>query len=408
MRKSEGAATPMQMDFNKLDFLLGNEDILKSMPTVPVMPLFSDYVIEFLDRVSKELMGYPNARDYSDVIAFAFWIRKASIIQIANNYPDRNRPIGKGIVFQIAPSNIPVQFAVALVYAMVAGNASIIRVSSKDFPQVRIICDCIQKVLDSDFGRMIPYICVLRYDHDDVITKELTEICDARMIWGGDQTIMNIRRVAPVSPRSIDIGFADRYSISIINAEAYLEKDAEVIATDFYNETYFLDQNACSSPRMVLWMGKQVDEAKERFWKTLGEHVENRYDMVPMSSSDKLLNIAVCAAEYPDIKVVKNDNLLIRIEMPELYVDIMDYKGNSGFFFEHTIKSLDEIAPLLKKECQTITFIGDLEDGIREQIRKTGVRGADRIVPMGHGADISFVWDGLDLPIMLSRKISNN
>ena len=62
----------------------------------------------------------------------------------------------------------------------------------------------------------------------------------------------------------------------------------------------------------------------------------------------------------------------------------------------------------MKKDCQTITYVGKIEKELRQVISDNGVKGVDRIVPVGHAADISFVWDGLDLPNVLSRQIGNS
>ena len=79
---------------------------------------------------------------------------------------------------------------------------------------------------------------------------------DARMIWGGDKTIESIRSLK-TKPRCVDITFADRYSICIINAEKILSLDEEKLsrlAESFYNDTFLMDQNACSSPQMIYWL----------------------------------------------------------------------------------------------------------------------------------------------------------
>lgn len=397
----------MRQAFDRIRYLVGNRQILEQMEYVRALPLFSDKVLDFLDCLSKKLMRHDKAKKYPDVIAYAFWIRRASLEKAKIPYEGKEQKMGRGIAFQIAPSNIPVQFAVSMTYAIVAGNASIIRISDKKFEQADIILEVLKSILSNDFHEMAPYFCVMRYDHDDQLTQALTNLCDIRMIWGGNQTIAAIRK-ATINARCIDLGFADRYSIAVINSDDYLKLDADLLANSFYNDTYFSDQNACSSPRMVIWIGDHISEAKKLFWNSLEALVSERYLMDPISSSEKLLKTAVCAARYPGIKEVKKDNLLVRIELPFLYDDIMNLKGNCGYFFECSVDELQEIVPIMKKECQTISYIGNIEDELRQIVRDYGVKGVDRIVPIGHTADISFVWDGLDLPNILSRQIGNS
>lgn len=394
----------MQQACNQIRYLVGSREILEQMEKVPVLPVFSRQVLGFLDILSGRLMRSREAKKYPDIMAYAFWIRRASLEKAGMPYRMGGQKMGRGTAFQIAPSNIPVQFAVSMTYALTAGNASLVRISSRKSEQTDIICEALRSVLRDACPEMAPYICVVQYEHDNEITQELTDLCDVRMIWGGNHTIAAIRKT-DIPARCIDIGFADRYSLAVIDSDGYLEKDAVRVASDFYNDTYFSDQNACSSPRLVVWTGGRISEAKERFWNTLEAAVSEKYQMDPICSSEKLLKTAVCAARHPGIKEIKNNNLLVRIELPSLYDDIMDFKGNSGYFFEYSTDSLADIVPLLKKGCQTIAYIGSMEDELRRIINDSGVKGVDRIVPAGHAADIVFVWDGLDLPDVLSRQI---
>ena len=397
----------MQQIFHSIRYLVGSREVLEGMESVPVLPLFSDKVLDFFDNLSIRLMHGSEAKKYPDVIAYAFWIRRASLEKASFQYKTEKQKLGRGIAFQIAPSNIPVQVAVSMTYALIAGNASIIRISDKRFRQVDIICETIQAVLNDAYPEIASYICIIRYQHSDEITQALTDLCDIRMIWGGNHTIAAVRK-ATISARCIDLGFADRYSIAVINADDYLEEDAVLLANDFYNDTYFSDQNACSSPRLVIWIGNRISKAKELFWDTLGDIVSRKYLMESICSSEKLLKTAICAAKHPGIIEIKKDNLLVRIELPSLYDDIMDFKGNCGYFFECSIDNLQDIIPIMKKNCQTITYIGKIEEKLRKIINDNGVKGVDRIVPVGHAADIAFVWDGLDLPNILSRQIGNS
>ena len=310
----------MQQIFDNIRYLVGNREILEQMENISALPLFSDQALNFLDCLSKKLMYSSKAKKYPDVIAYAVWIRRASLEKVSIRYRTEAQKMGRGIAFQIAPSNIPVQFAVSMTYALTAGNASIVRISDKENEQADIISGIIQSILKDTYPDIAPYICIIRYEHNDEVTQALTDICDIRMIWGGNQTIAMIRKAA-IKARCIDLGFADRYSIAIIDSDDYLRKDAVLLAYDFYNDTYFSDQNACSSPRLIIWMGNKISQAKELFWNALEDIVSKKYLMNPICSSEKLLNTAVCAAKYPKIREIKKDNLLVRIELPSLYED---------------------------------------------------------------------------------------
>lgn len=407
MLRYGGAVIPMRPNFSGVDYLIGDASFLNNACHVPALPIFSEQVLNFLGQLSKELMHEGQARRYPDVISYAFWIRKGNMELLRKGYGKEIQRMGRGVAFQIAPSNIPVQFAVSMTYALIAGNISIVRMSNKNFEQTDIICSCIKRLLDTTYADMRDYICIIRYGHDDEITQALSDICDVRMIWGGDDSIAAIRKTS-IPARCIDLGFADRYSIAVFDADVLLTKDLEVIANDFYNDTYFVDQNACSSPRMLIWIGERIAKARTEFWNAVERLVKDKYDMDPICSSEKLLKTAVFSAAHPDSVQIKNDNLLVRMEVGTIQDDIMAYKGNSGYFFEYAAKSLEEIVPLMKKECQTIICIGDMEGQLRALIENYGVRGVDRIVPVGHGTDISVVWDGLDLPVVLSRQIGNS
>lgn len=397
----------MEQEYEDVRFLVGDMDVLCHMEHVRALPLFSKSVVSFLSRLSEVLLHDSRAKAYGDVIAFAFWLRKASIEHVVSKYGVFEGRIGWGMAFHITPSNIPVQFAVSLVYALVAGNASVVRVSDKNFEQVDILCGAIRTLLEREFSMLRPYICIVRYPHESEATNQLSKVCDIRLIWGGDKTIERIRQ-NPAPSRCVELGFADRYSIAIIDADAYLQMDAKVVARDFYIDTYYTDQNACSSTRLLLWSGDRIEEAKRTFWTHVQEEVSREYSLNDISGSEKLLRTTVLAAAHPGIREIRHNNALVRVELPELFEDVMDYKGNSGYFMEYHLRSMDELTHILHKQCQTITYLGKhLEHEIQEIIVQKGLKGGDRIVPMGHSLDLSFTWDGYDMPLTLSREVSS-
>lgn len=394
----------MQINTNSLDFLVGNKDVLNSMEQTAALPMFSQEAIDFLADLSRELLKDARTRACVDVTSYAYWIRKASIEGVKEKHKDYKSRIGRGIAFHIAPSNVPVNFAVSMTSSLLAGNCTIIRVSNKSFIQVEIICDAINKLLNTVHENMRKYFCIVRYEHSDEITSALSSICDVRIIWGGDRTIEIIRR-ASLPVRAIEMAFADRHSIAIINSDVYLKCDADKIAKGFYTDTYYSDQNACSSPRLVMWTGKNVEEARNRFWKRLCDLVKRDYDMKAIQAVDKYTSMCMLGMKENGNKIISEDNYVVRIEVNKLNSELMEYKNGGGYFFEYIAESLDEIVPILDKKCQTISVLGVEKEEVKNIVFKYGVRGVDRIVELGQTMGLEFIWDGYKMIENMSRFV---
>jgi len=408
VQNSGGAAIPMQISSDKIEYLVGDSNVLDNMETVPALPTFSEKATAFLGALSGELFKDPRTRKNTDVMSYAYWIRKSSLEKTKEKHLDRDCRIGRGVVFHIAPSNVPVNFAVSMTSSLLAGNASVIRISNKPFEQVDIICDAMNRLLEGDFTEMKPYFCLIRYEHDDSITQALSDICDVRVIWGGNRTIGKIRE-AKLPPRAIELAFADRHSLALIDAAAYLDSNAEEVAKGFYTDTYYTDQNACSSPRLVVWTGEAetVKMAREQFWNKLEEIVLRDYPMKPIQAVDKYTS--ACMLGMSDIGdgagLILGSNYVTRIEVSNLTKDLMNYKNGGGYFFEYTAENLEEIIPVLTKQCQTISVLGIEKDRVKDIVMKSGVRGVDRIVPLGQTMGLEFIWDGYKMIETMSRFI---
>lgn len=394
----------MQQNFENIIFLTGTEEILRNMPFTPVQPLFSEKVQAFLSALSKMLLEYPQIREYPDLLDYAFWIRPASLYKMSQQYPNRNHKIGRGVTFHIAPSNVPMAFALSFTAGLLAGNGCIVRLSKKEFPQSLYLIKMINQLLESEYSYLKPYLCFIQYSYDEKITAELSAICDVRVIWGGNQTIQSIRR-APLQPRAIELTFADRYSIAVINADAYMDMDCQEIAKRFYLDTYYSDQNACSSPRLIYWIGKQIIEARQRFWNVIKDQVQQNYKMPPIQSVNKLQALCRLAADHPNIKKESRENQIVRVYLPKLFENVMDYKESGGYFLEYQAENLEDLILLLGKPCQTIACLGISPEIIWKLILENGVRGVDRIVPLGKTMELSLIWDGFDLVESMSRQI---
>ena len=398
----------MKNMLDRISFNVGTTDILTKMPTIKAVQPFNERVCSFLYSLSALIMYDKQAKLYSDVITYAFWIRKASVEAMKKTLPytDNGFRLGRGVVFHISPSNVPVNFAYSMTAGLLLGNANIVRIPSKEFVQVNILCDAINSLFASgDYDDIRAYLVLIKYGHDSEINDYLSSICDVRVIWGGDNTISEIRK-SQLPPRSTEITFADRYSLAVIDSDSYLEtSDKANVARDFYNDTYLTDQNACTSPKIVVWMGNSIEIAKHDFWNNLYEIVSNKYSIQPIQAVDKLTNMYKAAAGLNDAKeVVMKDNLITRVKVSTLSSNISDYMGNSGFFFEYDCNDINELLEICDAlKCQTIGYIGS--SNIFCGLINNGIKGVDRIVPIGKTMDFGLIWDGYDLKSVLTRRI---
>lgn len=391
----------------RITYLTGNRDTIKGMTGLRALTPFDDSIMSFLSDLSRTILADKRSREFSDVVTFAFWIRMASISKLKekHGFSDDNIHLGRGIAFHIAPSNVPVNFAYSLVAGLLTGNANIVRIPAKDFTQVGIIVDAINQTL-SEHSDMASYIALVRYGHDREINDLLSSFSDTRVIWGGDETIAEIRR-SPLAPRATEITFADRYSLAVIDSGVYMEMaDKKRVAEDFYNDTYLTDQNACTSPRIVIWTGEQVQDARETFWAALHGIVEKKYNYQDIQGVNKLNSCLMAAVGVEGARIIPHeDNLVVRVEVPVVSAELMDYKDNSGFFFEYHCNDVFELRDICNdKRCQTIGTIGAAEFLI--PLVKSGIKGVDRIVPVGKTMDFQLIWDGYDLASGLTRCIS--
>ena len=387
-------------------YLTGSAGLTARLSEIPAKEPFHEDVMDFLSAVSRELMGGGASKAYSDVVAFAFWTRKASLLKLRERFDRKDGAprLGRGVVFHIAPSNVPVNFAYSLAAGLLTGNANVVRVPSRDFAQVGIIADAINRVLERHEA-LKPYIQLVRYDRNRDVNDFFSALADVRVIWGGDQTVAELRK-SPLPPRSGEITFADRYSLAVIDSDSYLSAgDKARVAEDFYNDTFFSDQNACTSPRIVVWTGSQIADAKKTFWDEEHKLVRKKYAFQPIQGVNKLTSSCLISAAAPGVRVeAHDDNLIVRVKVPEITENLMDYRDNSGYFYEYDCKDILEIRKLCDdKRCQTIAYIGD-KDAVLPLLR-SGVKGIDRVVPIGKTMDFDLIWDGYDLPALLTRTV---
>ena len=399
--------------FKKIEFLVGDVNFIDPKTIFPLR-VFDKRVLLFLNDLSNFLLKSDDAKKFPEVYSFGFYCRMANL----KNYENRiksseNFNIGRGIALHFAPSNVPINFAYSLVSGLVTGNINCIRISNRNFDEVNYLIQCLNIILlNKKHSFLKKYINIIRYEYNEEITDYLSSICDIRIIWGGDDTISEIRK-SKISPKAIDVPFANRYSGLIIEAENYLnEKDHMAISRKFFNDTYLYGNNSCTTPKLIFWIGikKTINIAKQKFWTSFETYISERnFSESPIRGLNTFSSLSLAASD--DVVQAINQNIdknITRIEVKhkDLSEKLNHYCSDSNIFIESSSDKEDDILRYINKSFQTLLYIGFNAKTLAEKLVNKGILGVDRIVPVGQGADFDLIWDGYDLINTLTRNIT--
>ncbi len=378
--------------------------------------VFDELVVEFLNDFSRQIMLNKNINKIPAITALAFWLRRANIKELINenNHIVKNNHYqanSLGTVFHVCPANVDTMFLYSLTVSLLVGNKNIVRVSKKSFhPNILELFLTINQLLkNSKYDVLKKYICILSYGHEIEINEYISENCDARIIWGGDNTI-NLFKKFKTQSRTKDIVFADRISYSIINVDEYLKidhKSQQALANNFFNDAYTFDQKGCSSPQLIFLYGNKnnADYFIPNFYKNISLLAENTYKTDIYSLSSLKLNALVT-----DIIDKKTDHVV----SCNNYVTFANFTKNNlgdhacggGYFYYKHIVDLDEIKTFVDKKTQTLSYFGFNETEISQLVSASYNKGIDRIVPIGKALAFSYIWDGYNLIDELVSKKS--
>lgn len=321
---------------------------LEDLSVVAPLKPFAQQTFDFIDALSSSIMQSASARKHPELMALAFWMRKANLTRLAESF---YKEIGdriyvpRGTVFHVAPSNVDTIFVYSWFLAMLSGCRNIVRLSSKRTEQAIVLTDLISDLLeDLKHQDIAKRTLLVRYPADNSITADFSAACDVRVIWGGNSTVEQIRAI-PIPAAAMDIAFSNKYSIALIHAERWLthnegKRDAEV--NEFWNDAYWFDQMGCSSPRLVLWVGEveSVQKAAKDFWSRLDALLTKK--QTRFSDAD-YVNKLMAADSLAIDSCVRIDtgtaNNLVRVwlDTPALHIN---YHCGAGLFLRASYRRL--------------------------------------------------------------------
>jgi hypothetical protein len=386
--------------------------LIKSKPLPPFDPL----VVEFIEAVSKSVLLDNAMSRLPEMASVAHWMRKGHIAELRETFQERQKSrvcVARGMVLHFAPSNVDSIFLYSWFLSMLSGNSNVVRLSQRRGEAVHLLLEKINLLLDQPkFQPIETRSLILAYDHEDSITEQLSQVCQVRVLWGGDESVRRLRAI-PMNPLGMEVVFPSRFSLAMLDASEVSSASESLLRQlvgRFCNDSYWFDQKACSSPRLVVWVGERstCDFAKRQFWPNVKGEIRRRNLQYPdVVGIDKLVTAYVSAGLGMVDSIEPNPTGTVsRVHLAQnARREFRNLECGGGLFFETEIPDLKCLPEILSERDQTLSYFGFSREEIRELAFFLPARAIDRIVPIGSALTFSTIWDGNDLLLTFSREI---
>lgn len=371
---------------------------------------FDPEIINFLDKVSKAL--FKRSRQDGSLAPLGFFLRQGHTKSLEKQFrvrvPASCIAVPKGLVFHIPPTNVDTLFLYTLAISLLAGNANIVRISENCGPNTEEILNILFEIL-RDEPSISKLLVFIRFGRDDELLNRISSVADVRMLWGGDRTIQNVQQSTSV-PIAQDLVFPDRLSIAAISVDSWAtlsEPDKKNLAENLYNDSYWFDQMACSSPQQLIFVSKDKEASKEAATELLSlvnSVADLKYAAVEGQAINKMVDVvkAYGIGAKSGVWISNNASMVAGLQLPEIY----DIRPGGGFFSIQYCEDLTEISSQISRKIQTLSVFGFSESKLKELVLSVNGRGVDRIVPIGQALDFNVIWDGKDLLNEMHRLVS--
>jgi hypothetical protein len=356
-------------------------------------------------------------RAHREAVALGFWMRPAAVAEMRAEFeasiPRSQLAVPRGLAFHITPANVDTLFVYSWMLSLLMGNANIIRLSSRSSEVRMLLLEAIAAVLeDRTMAELAVRNRFVLTSHDETPLRVFSAASDVRVIWGGDATVEHVRRF-DIPVRGRDVVFPDRHSLAILDAASVAALDEaglKTLADRFFDDAFWFDQGACSSPRLLMWRATddaaETDHAVRRFRDAVLAATRRRHYTVETGMALKKMAFATDVAARVDgvhVESVANEATWVRLG------GVADYDRENcggGLFFEVVSHDLAaDLSGLVAPRDQTVTTYGIDGEELRALAVRINGRGVDRFVPFGRALAFDSTWDGADLLHELSRRV---
>ncbi|KXK61017.1 gamma-glutamyl phosphate reductase [Micromonospora rosaria] len=376
---------------------------LRSAPTDGPLTVGDERVVEFLVAFARRLLRPAVARRHPELASLGFFLRRGELARVRDRVAETPGELRfpRGLVFHVPPANVDTIFVYSWALAALAGNSNVVRISSRSAGAADAVLDALNETLADAHPALRETQRMVTYGRDDAVTAALSVAADLRVIWGGDGSVTDLRR-HPLAPHARDVTFPDRSSFTVIGVAGWLaasEAERDAAALGLYNDAYWFDQAACSSPRAVYWIGPAADAA------TAQADLRARLRAVldgKRPEVDAAMAVQKRVATYglavegtaTGIRFDGNDLATVELTGPG---DIPRRWLGVGTFPQARVDALADLAPVVVRRDQTVTHFGLDAAELTAFARTVAGRGIDRLVPIGTALDFAATWDGYDL-----------
>jgi hypothetical protein len=368
-------------------------------------------LVSMLADISQTILADPKIRNVPQFVALAYWLRKSAVKQlqakyISNNDADEFVLAPRGVALHLPPINVDTIFVYSWALSVLAGNSNIVRLAENCPTDTMQLAQLIATVVVKHGQNERQLFC--QYPYGGEFEKQLNRLCDLRLIWGGDRKVNTVSALA-IRPDGLSIGFPDRKSLSIIDAEAYESAADDVrdeLASQMYNDIYWFSQMACGSPRAVIWVGSPSSKLTEDFYKRLcAKIISKSYAVETGTSIGKraLANDLLAEGIADQMRFISNELFVVNLVSPALGIE---RTHGGGFLAEWWVSDIAEIAAVISRKIQTLTYFGFSAETLRRFAVMIASRGGYRIVPIGQALNFDSDWDGVALLSHMTRRIT--
>ena len=367
--------------------------------------------ITFLNDISKILMAPNVRRDNPEFASLGFFLRRSNIESLLAKFTHTASQVNvpRGLVFHVPPANVDTVFMYSWALSVLAGNSNVVRISNRAGDATRRLLELISDVLEKADSVFKETQLFIEYERNDDISEAISETCDLRVVWGGDETVRQFRKF-PLSALSREISFPNRTSMSVVNLEIWSSSSSEVLSKvgdDFVRDIYWFDQAACSSPRVIFAIGPT--SLLNEFIGSLGRVVIDALQKRGISQDASVLmektvrsQVALATGKASSVDEFRNRNF---VSLVSTNGELREWCGVGAVNILH-VNELSDVSKHVVRTDQTMTYFGFSEEQLSEFILRIGQLGVDRVVPIGSALDFSYIWDGMNLVSEFSRIVT--